>query len=349
MPAVITERELAAACRETLRQWPQARAAVLFGSRARGTARPDSDWDVAIVLEGGALLHPRPARSVFPRSELPADLPHVDVWALSEEDLFRNSHALGTLPYVVCRDGRVLAGDWNRPDPARMRQEAAVNPEDWTYRMERAAQKVDAAMTQIGKLAEAPLWAVSGTHCADLLEITANAAELLVKAAIERRGVPADRSDDIAGLAAAFVAQRPDERALAQQMAALNGDSRAHHTAMYRFRPPEEQEARAAVERLAATLALWASEIEKRNDAVAAQFHEPARAAAFYMAAWPDLMSKPVTPRPDDGHPAQSAAEAVLKGRSELAEAIASFRDRVRRVIDGPAPGDDLPSPTPFD
>ena len=60
-------------------------------------------------------------------------------------------------------------------------------------------------------------------------------------------------------------------------------------------------------------------------------------------------MSKPVTPRPDDGHPAQSAAEAVLVGRTELAEAIASFRERVRRVIDGPAPGDDLPSPTPFD
>lgn len=30
------------------------REAVLFGSRARGTARPDSDADVAVVLEGSA-------------------------------------------------------------------------------------------------------------------------------------------------------------------------------------------------------------------------------------------------------------------------------------------------------
>ena len=40
MPPVTTEQDLVAACRETLRQWPQARAAVLFGSRARGTAHP---------------------------------------------------------------------------------------------------------------------------------------------------------------------------------------------------------------------------------------------------------------------------------------------------------------------
>ncbi|MCY4590759.1 MAG: nucleotidyltransferase domain-containing protein [Alphaproteobacteria bacterium] len=70
-----TEPNHAAACQETLRLWPQARAAVLFGSRARGTAHPDSDWDVAFVLAGGELRRPRPARSVFPRPDLPAPSP----------------------------------------------------------------------------------------------------------------------------------------------------------------------------------------------------------------------------------------------------------------------------------
>ncbi len=32
-----------ATCEETLKQWPDALAAVLFGSRARGEHRPDSD------------------------------------------------------------------------------------------------------------------------------------------------------------------------------------------------------------------------------------------------------------------------------------------------------------------
>ncbi len=52
MPPVITERDLAAACQETLR--PQG-------------AEPDSDWDVAFVLAGGELHRPRRARSLrFP-------------------------------------------------------------------------------------------------------------------------------------------------------------------------------------------------------------------------------------------------------------------------------------------
>lgn len=31
---------------------PRLERALLFGSRARGDARPDSDWDVAVVLRG---------------------------------------------------------------------------------------------------------------------------------------------------------------------------------------------------------------------------------------------------------------------------------------------------------
>ena len=349
MPVVITERELTAACRETLRRWPQARAAVLFGSRARGTANPDSDWDVAIVLEGGELRHPRPARSVFPQPELPADLPHVDVWALSEEDLRRNARALGTLPYVVCRDGRVLAGEWNRPDPVQMEQEAAANPEDWAYRMKEAWQQADMAIGLTGRMAKAREWDHCAQHCGALLETTANAAELLVKAAMERRGVAADRSHDIAWLAGAFAAQRPDESTLAQRMVALNGTSRAHRTARYRFRPPEVPEARAAVERLAGTLDLWASEVETAGSGMTVQQPALARFAADQAAAWPGLVRAAVIPKADDGHPAQAAAEAALDGRAALAEVIASFRDRMRRVLDGSTPADDLPSPSPFD
>ena len=349
MPAVVSEEELAAACRETLRQWPQARAAVLFGSRARGTQRPDSDWDVAIVLEGGELRHPRPARSVFPRSELPADLPHVDVWALSEEDLRRNARALGTLPYAVCRDGRVLAGEWVRPDSAQIEREAAVNSEDWARRMELAWERADAAVRVMGRLAEAGEWRRCGAHCSSLLEASASAAELLVKAAMERRGVPADRTHDIARLAGAFAAQRPGEGALAERMADLNGGSRAHHMTMYEFQPAEVPDVQASVRRLVGTLDLWVSEVEAEDADMAGQVPGLARIAAVDMSAWPDLVSTPVKHKPDQGHAAQAAAEAALAARPALAGAIASFRDRMRRVTEIPAPGEDLPSPSPFD
>ena len=349
MSPVITERELAAACRETLRQWPQALAAVLFGSRARGTAHPDSDWDVAFVLEGGELRHPRSARSVFPRSELPADLLRVDVWAFSEDDLRRNARALGTLPYVVCRDGRVLAGEWNRPDPAQMEREAAVNPEDWTRRMELAWEKADAAIRLISRMAEAVQWRRCALHCSSFLEASANAAEFMVKAAMERRGVSADRTHDVAKLASAFAMQRPDERALAERMADLNGDSRTHHMTMYDFRLPEATDVQACVRRLAGTLDLWVSEVETEDGNMARQVPGLVRIAAGDMAAWPGLMNTQVTPKTDQGHAAQTSAEAALALRPELAEAIAAIRDRIRQVIEGPEPGEVRPGPSPSD
>jgi predicted nucleotidyltransferase len=36
---------------EELQRWPQIRFALLYGSRANGRPRPDSDWDVAIYLD----------------------------------------------------------------------------------------------------------------------------------------------------------------------------------------------------------------------------------------------------------------------------------------------------------
>ena len=349
MPPVITERELIVACRETLRQWPQARAAVLFGSRARGTQRPDSDWDVAIVLEGDELRHPRPARSVFPRSELPADLPHVDVWALSEENLRRNARALGTLPYAVCRDGRVLAGEWSGPDPVQMEQETTVNSEDWARRMELVIAKLHAAITSIEDMSASRTWAGSAANCIMLLQNSAKAAELLVKATMERRGVPADRSHDIAELAAAFSTQRPDDTALANRMAALNSMTRSHHIAMYDFQPPEGPDVSAAIRRLAGTLDLWASEVETTGDDMAAYLVRLAQSGADHAGRWLDLVRAPLTPKMDEDDAAQASVEAALEGRPLLAEAIASFRDRTQQVLEGPAPREDLPSPSPFD
>ena len=349
MPPVITEQDLVAACRETLRLWPQARAAVLFGSRARGTAHPDSDWDVAIVLEGDELGHPRPARSVFPRSELPADLPHVDVWALSEENLHRNARALGTLPYAVCRDGKVLAGEWSGPDPVQMEQEAAVNSGDWSRRMGLVLVKIHAAITSIEAMSTSGTWATGGGDCINLLQSSANAAELLVKAAIERRGVPADRSHDIAELAGALAAQRPDESALAERMASLNGESRVHHIAMYEFQPPEAPDVIAAIRRLAGTLDLWASEVEKTGDEMGAHVGRLVNSGVDRSGTWPGLVRAPVTPKMDEDEAAQASVEAALEGRPRLAEAIASFRDRMQRALEGPAPSEDLRSPSPFD
>jgi len=119
--------------------------------------------------------------------------------------------------------------------------------------------------------------------------------------------------------------------------------------AMYEFRTPEPPDVRTAVRRLGGTLDLWASGIETADDDMAAQLTGLALFAADRNGTWPDLVDMRVQPEADVGHPAQAAVEAALEGRPALAEAIASFRDRIRQAAEGPAPGEDLPSPSPFD
>ena len=53
MDHVATEAHIRLAAAETLRGWPEAEAAVLFGSRGRGDHRPDSDWDIVFVTQPG--------------------------------------------------------------------------------------------------------------------------------------------------------------------------------------------------------------------------------------------------------------------------------------------------------
>ena len=48
------------AAEETLAAWPEAKAAVLFGSRARGDHLPSSDWDVAFITRTGDRVTPVP-------------------------------------------------------------------------------------------------------------------------------------------------------------------------------------------------------------------------------------------------------------------------------------------------
>ena len=224
-----------------------------------------------------------------------------------------------------------------------------MKPEDWASRMRQVMVQLSSAMTPISFVATSETWAISGGYCINLLRSTADAAELLVKAAMERRGVPADRSHDIAQLAGAFAAQRPEEGALAERMAALNGGSRTHHVAMYEFRPPVVEDMQAALARLAGTLDLLASEIETRDDTMAGQISGLARDATDQAKTWSDPVGSPVTPRQDEGHPAQAAAEAALAGRSALAGAITSFQDRVQRLVEAARPVDDPTDSPPFD
>lgn len=78
----------------------------LFGSRARGDATPDSDWDLFVVVDDGIEddeLDPRIGRLLRRECRVRAD---VIPWHASEFTEFRDTP--NTLAYSVARDGVLL-------------------------------------------------------------------------------------------------------------------------------------------------------------------------------------------------------------------------------------------------
>ena len=81
-------------------------AVYLFGSRATGTARGDSDYDLLIVVDDDAppeRASMRAAYGLIDTRHTPADL------LVMRRSLFEHDRSeVGTVGYVVAREGRVV-------------------------------------------------------------------------------------------------------------------------------------------------------------------------------------------------------------------------------------------------
>jgi predicted nucleotidyltransferase len=100
-----------------LEEMPAVRLAVLFGSAARQTDRPDSDIDLAVLVEGEADTHSTLAVTLERAVGRPVDL----VWLDSAPPLLR---------FEIARDGLVLVA---RDDQVwvQFRAHAMIDWWDW--------------------------------------------------------------------------------------------------------------------------------------------------------------------------------------------------------------------------
>ena len=86
----------------------QPEAIYLFGSRARGDARGDSDYDFLVVMADDA---PAERRSLDATARVPRD-PGVglDIVPCRRSVFERRRHQVGTLSHLVSREGRLVYG-----------------------------------------------------------------------------------------------------------------------------------------------------------------------------------------------------------------------------------------------
>ena len=106
-------RLLKAAADKTLRQTSAIEAILLYGSRATGTHREDSDWDIAVVTE---LTRDEGFKAAGPLyADEVAEQHWTEVACTTRGKIERYANTAGTLESRIAREAVLIAGEWQRP------------------------------------------------------------------------------------------------------------------------------------------------------------------------------------------------------------------------------------------
>ena len=221
-----TLAEIRRAARAVLDAWPEARAAVLFGSRARGTHNPHSDWDIAFITAGdgdrcGVVPDGLPLRYACLRNE-------VNDIAIPEKLVERKALCIGHVGRGIAVDGRVLAGDWSRP---KMEGAPMMDPDRYMRSLYTSIDMTGLASQAAARIARQRSWRNNWRHTDRFVAATADAAEHLAKAVMGRHGIDAWHTHDLNELA--DQARKAGLGSLADDVARMNGATRRDHMAGY--------------------------------------------------------------------------------------------------------------------
>ena len=236
---------------ETLAVWPEARAAVLFGSRARGDHRPDSDWDVAFITDTGDRIRPIPC-------DLPATglSPAVQCLAVPEHLLARRCVAIGDVVRGIARDGQLLSGCWDQPETEGLM--STMQPDEYVRLLTGAIDTISHAANPASRVGLTGNLLVDLGQCAAFTTASVAMAEELAKAMLGRRGVDYRKVHDLDKLGGD--ADRAGHAHLAATLRALNGNTIEDHLA--RYTGVGADDCQRAVTRLLAVSVLLAQELD---------------------------------------------------------------------------------------
>ena len=272
-----THTRLRRTAAEAVASIPGIEAVVLYGSRARGTARETSDWDIAI-LSHAAPDDERAAQKLFDHLEL------VHPIVMHPESIEEHCNTGTRLEAAIARQGRLLAGDWT---PPRCRTEDLdVMSVDLARNLRMATGDLSSAFLALCNAAFREL-----LYSPKVVEESQQAAEALAKTIIAGFGLSPVAAHNLDALATQLenayrgrTAGAEERGRFATVIRALDGNTKVAHAARYEDLPVEWPERTAkrigCTMRLQTTWLRWYAEcVPEFRDAAAEAGEEIADAA----------------------------------------------------------------------
>ncbi|MCY4591377.1 MAG: nucleotidyltransferase domain-containing protein [Alphaproteobacteria bacterium] len=329
-----------AAAGETLAAWPGARAAVLFGSRARGDHSVLSDWDIAFITAEGERVGAVPDGLPIDRFSREEGL-DVQCLALPELVARRKACAIGHVARAIVRDGRLLAGTWDRGMTRGKRLE--MEPEEYWRLAYCALNHMENAALEAEKLGKSRSWNDDISACDSFAAATADATKHLAKAMLGRNGIDYDRTHDLARLGE--LADRAGRPGLGNAIRSMNGKAHIHHSG--RYGGVTADDCRHAVARFLAIAPLLADEVAagERDARLSGRDGRQMRPAAVMKARECQTALREAA-----GRPAAVAPEELLGGKAVLlAESRLVLAAALAGLEENLDPDASPPTPSPYD
>ena len=227
-----TQARLRRTAAEAVASIPGIEAVVLYGSRARGTARAASDWDIAI-LSRAAPEDEQAAKRLF------RGLDRVHPIVMKPESIETHCNEGTRLESAIARQGKVLAGEWERPQ-CRI-EDLDVTPEDLERNLDTSIFDVSSLFLALCTAASREL-----LYVPKVVEESQQAAEALAKAVIAGFGLSPVTVHDLDALATQLenayrgrTREAEERRRFAAAIRELDGNTEAAHKARDHSGPVE--------------------------------------------------------------------------------------------------------------
>ena len=135
-----------AACKNALALWPNAKAAILFGSRARGDHRTNSDWDIAFITSTEESLPSTVHRDLNELNTSKRIFVHG--LAISQKNFYDKANSLGNIAASIAREGRLISGRCNWPETE---SKLIMEPNEYASSREMALRHISSAAVNFAK------------------------------------------------------------------------------------------------------------------------------------------------------------------------------------------------------